>query len=50
MPVKGVYRPKLIADLKDTATWQPGDPYRDFDGDKRPATAGAVDFSGADRP
>jgi len=50
MPVQGVYRPKMIAEFKDTATWLPGDPYRDFDGDKRPAVEGATDFSGADRP
>lgn len=36
--------------LDQSAVWQPSDPAIDIDGDGRPATAGAPDFAGADRP
>ncbi|MDC0718874.1 hypothetical protein [Nannocystis bainbridge] len=36
--------------LAGRARWQPGDPQTDIDGDARPATAGAPDVAGGDRP
>ena len=47
----GVYRPKANAmEIDDVAAWKIGDPFVDFDGDLRPATAGSPDWAGADRP
>ncbi len=36
--------------FKDVAKWQAGDPVADYDDTQRPATDGAVDYAGADRP
>jgi hypothetical protein len=36
--------------FKDVAVWMPGDPTIDYDDTQRPATEGATDYVGADRP
>ena len=36
--------------INTAATWQPGDPSTDIDGDPRPSEAGAADVAGADIP
>jgi len=36
--------------FKDVAVWQAGDPSVDYDDTQRPASEGAADYAGADRP
>jgi hypothetical protein len=37
-------------EIATAAVWQVGDPSADIDGERRPASAGSLDFAGADRP
>ncbi len=39
-----------VAPFKDVAVWKSGDPAGDYNDTKRPATDGAADYAGADRP
>lgn len=48
--VQGVYKAKPDTLMKDVAMWADGDPKRDYDGQKRPNTAGDLDWPGADIP
>lgn len=49
-PEQGDFSVKAGTPLEDAALWKTGDPVVDFNGDARPATDGAADYAGADRP
>lgn len=48
--VTGVYKAKPDTLMKDVAQWMSGDPKRDYNGNDRPKTDGALDWPGADVP